>query len=85
MGNTFRLWAGGVDAVEGVFGNAGSADQIDGPEARDQAQPGDGRVHGPEENREIQICAPGKGLSGAPNEQAFLEVRIGNPKILDAF
>ena len=22
MGNTFRLWAGGVDAVEGVFGHA---------------------------------------------------------------
>jgi hypothetical protein len=59
------------------------SDQIDGSEARDQAQPGDGRVHGPEEDREIQICAPGKGLSGGPNEQAFLEVRIGDPEILD--
>ena len=24
MGYTFRLWAGGVDAVEGVFGDAGA-------------------------------------------------------------
>jgi hypothetical protein len=32
MGNTFRFWAGGVDAVDGVFGDGGTS-TVRGPSA----------------------------------------------------